>query len=61
MNTLMYEHEIAHCKKAIAGGAKGEVLKDAQARLKRAEAGLKAAQAKKSTAVETAHKKSVVS
>ena len=61
MNTLMYEHEIAHCKKAIAGGAKGEVLKDAQARLKRAEAGLKAAQAEKPAAFVTRPKKSDIS
>lgn len=39
MSTLMYEHEIAWCKKAIANGAKGDDLKSAQERLERAEAG----------------------
>ncbi len=49
MNTLMYEHEIAFCKKVIANGAKGEDLKAVQMRLKEAEAAIKAAQAKKTT------------
>ena len=39
MSTLMYEHEIAWCKKVIASGAKGDDLKSAQERLERAEAG----------------------
>lgn len=60
MSTMMYKHEIAHCKKVIASGAKGEILKDAQMRLKEAEAGKKAMMAKKSTAVKAAPKKRVV-
>ena len=50
MNTLMYKHEIEYCKKVIASGAKGEALKSAQMRLKEAEAGMKAAKAKSTTA-----------
>lgn len=46
MSTLMYEHEIAWCKKVIANGAKGDDLKATQERLERAEAG-KAAMEKK--------------
>ena len=46
MSTIMYDHEIAHCKKLIAGGAKGENLKSAQERLKKAEAGKKEMQKK---------------
>ena len=46
MSTIMYEHEIAWCKKVIAGGAKGDDLKSAQERLKRAEAGKKEMQKK---------------
>ena len=57
MNTLMYKHEIEYCKKVIASGAKGEHLKAAQARLKEAEAGMKAA---KATAVKATPKKKVV-
>jgi hypothetical protein len=56
----MYKHEIEHCKKVIANGAKGEILKGAQMRLKEAEAGMKAAQAKKSTGTKTAAKKKTV-
>ena len=37
----MYDHEIAWCKKVIASGAKGDDLKSAQERLKKAEAGRK--------------------
>ncbi len=49
MKTTMYEDEIAFCKKVIASGVKGDALKDAQNRLKVAEAAIKAAQAKKTT------------
>jgi hypothetical protein len=46
----MYKHEIEYCKKVIASGAKGEALKSAQMRLKEAEAGMKKAKAKSTTA-----------
>ena len=60
INTLMYKHEIEYCKKVIASGAKGEDLKSAQMRLKRAEAGLKAAQEQKYTATKVTVKKRTI-
>ena len=57
MSTLMYEHEIAWCKKAIANGAKSDDLKSAQERLERAEAG-KAAMEKEIAQQKAAKKRS---